>query len=142
MRKLAFDLGTKTCGFAITDSDCIIASGLENFRFEENNFQAVIKRVQLYLEQYKNDIDVFVLGYPLRKDNSKSERSIMVEEFKTLLEQNFSQKVILVNEHSSTIGAESILINAGYSRKKRKGVKDKLAAQLILEDYLTYYFKK
>ncbi|MBN0919464.1 Holliday junction resolvase RuvX [[Mycoplasma] gypis] len=141
MRKLALDLGTRTCGFAITDPDCIIATGLENFRFEENDFDQVILKIKNYQNQYKN-IDAIILGYPLRFNNQKSERTVMVEEFKEKIEKEIQLPVTLVNEHSSTIGAESILIDAGYSRKKRKGHKDKLAAQLILEDFLNYYFKK
>ncbi|QJG67021.1 Holliday junction resolvase RuvX [Mycoplasma phocoenae] len=141
MRKLSLDLGTRTCGFAITDSDCILATGLDNYRFEENNFSKVVEQVKFYIEKYK-DIDTLVLGHPLRSNNTKSERTLMVEEFKIILENEFKLPVVLVNEHSSTKAAEDILIQVGYTRKKRKGVKDKLAAQLILEDYLNYYLKK
>ncbi|MBU4690773.1 Holliday junction resolvase RuvX [Mycoplasma zalophi] len=141
MRKLALDLGTRTCGFAITDDNNIIVTGLENFRFEENNFQAVIEKINDYIKQYKT-IDTLVLGHPLRSNGTKSERTEMVENFKKILEDQFNLNVVLVNEHGSTIAAESILIEAGFKRKKRKGVKDKLAAQLILEDYLNYHFKK
>ncbi|MCU4117117.1 Holliday junction resolvase RuvX [Mycoplasma zalophi] len=141
MRKLALDLGTRTCGFAITDDDNIIVTGLENFRFEENNFQAVINKITEYIKQYKT-IDTLVLGHPLRSNGTKSERTEMVENFKKVLEDQFNLDVVLVNEYGSTIAAESILIEAGFKRKKRKGVKDKLAAQLILEDYLNYHFKK
>ncbi|TNK96709.1 Holliday junction resolvase RuvX, partial [Mycoplasmopsis pullorum] len=34
----------------------------------------------------------------------------------------------------------SVLIEAGMTRQKRKLHKDKLAAVLILEDFLNYYF--
>ncbi|QJR44049.1 Holliday junction resolvase RuvX [Mycoplasma miroungirhinis] len=141
MRKLALDLGTRTCGFAITDDDNIIVTGLENFRFKENNFQAVIAKINEYLIQYKN-IDTLILGHPLRSNGTKSERTEMVENFQKMLENKFHLDVVLVNEYGSTIAAENILIEAGFKRKKRKGVKDKLAAQLILEDYLNYHFKK
>lgn len=42
MRKLALDLGTKSCGFAISDLLGIIASGLDNFIYEENDFIVVL----------------------------------------------------------------------------------------------------
>ncbi|AWX69709.1 Holliday junction resolvase RuvX [[Mycoplasma] anseris] len=138
MRKICLDLGTKTCGFAISDPLGIIATGLENFRFEENNFLRVIEKLKDYINSnnYKNNIDGIVLGYPLRMDLSKSERTLMVEQFKLLLEKHFDLPIYLQDERQSTRNAEEILINAGWTRKKRKTKKDSLAAQLILEDFL------
>ncbi|WP_373436186.1 Holliday junction resolvase RuvX [Metamycoplasma equirhinis] len=138
MRKLALDLGTKTCGFAISDINCIISSGLENFDFEENHFVEVLKRINWYLYQseYKNEIDAIVIGYPLRMDLSKSKRTYMVERFAKRIEEAFTISVIFQDERQSTINAEEILLGAGYNSKKRKTKKDLLAAQLILEDFL------
>lgn len=143
MRKLALDLGTRTCGFAISDEMCIIASPLDNFRFFEKDFQAVYYKVLEYLNYYKN-IDKIILGYPLRSNGSKSERTLMVEEFKNNLEiflknNKQNQQIVLINEYGSTIKAEEIMINAGITRQKRKNHKDKLAAVIILEDFLNYY---
>lgn len=143
MRKLALDLGTRTCGFAISDEMCIIASPLDNFRFFEKDFQAVYYKVLEYLNYYKN-IDKIILGYPLRSNGSKSERTLMVEEFKNNLEiflknNKQNQQIVLINEYGSTIKAEEIMINAGITRQKRKKHKDKLAAVIILEDFLNYY---
>lgn len=140
MRKLALDLGTRTCGFAISDELAIIASPLENFRFEENDFNSVIHKTLAYINDYKN-IDEIILGLPLRSNGSKSERTIMVEEFKSILESNLVKnsiniKIKLINEYGSTKDAESVMIQAGLSRKKRKNHKDKLAAAIILERYL------
>ncbi|MGX9364233.1 Holliday junction resolvase RuvX [Mycoplasma sp. 527] len=138
MRKLAMDLGSKTCGFAISDINNIIASGLETLYFEEWHFIDVIRRVKywLYESQYKNEIDTIILGYPTRMDFSRSPRTIMVEKFKQRLQDNVEINVVLQDERESTIFAENILYNAGYNGKKRKNKKDSLAAQIILEDYL------
>ena len=46
MRKLALDLGIKTSGFAISDSNCIIAKGLENYYFTTKKFSEVINRIK------------------------------------------------------------------------------------------------
>ena len=43
MRKLCLDLGTKTCGFAISDELGIISTGLENFFFKERFLKLLIK---------------------------------------------------------------------------------------------------
>ena len=144
MRKLALDLGIKTCGFAISDFNCIIAKGLENYNFPTKKFSEVINRIKWYIydSEYKNEIDEIILGYPLRMDLSKSERTIMVENFQKMLQREVDLKITFQDERQSTINAEEILKLANYSKTRRKTKKDSLAAQLILEDYLRKYYEK
>lgn len=144
MRKLALDLGIKTCGFAISDFNCIIAKGLENYYFTTKKFSEVINRIKWYIydSEYKNEIDEIILGYPLRMDLSKSERTIMVENFRKMLQREVDLKITFQDERQSTINAEEILKLANYSKNRRKTKKDSLAAQLILEDYLRKYYEK
>lgn len=138
MRKLALDLGSKTCGFAISDLNNIIVTGLENFYFQEWHFIRVIEKINYYLyeSQYQKQIDAIVLGYPTRMDLSKSARTIMVEKFAQRLKTHFDLPVFFQDERQSTINAENILQQAGYNNRQRKAKKDSLAAQLILEDFL------
>lgn len=144
MRKLALDLGIKTCGFAISDFNCIIAKGLENYYFTTKKFSEVINKIKWYIydSEYKNEIDEIILGYPLRMDLSKSERTIMVENFRKMLQREVDLKITFQDERQSTINAEEILKLANYSKTRRKTKKDSLAAQLILEDYLRKYYEK
>ena len=144
MRKLALDLGIKTCGFAISDFNCIIAKGLENYYFTTKKFSEVINKIKWYIydSEYKNEIDEIILGYPLRMDLSRSERTIMVENFKKMLQKEVDLKITFQDERQSTINAEEILKLANYSKTRRKTKKDSLAAQLILEDYLRKYYEK
>jgi len=144
MRKLALDLGVKTCGFAISDFNCIIAKGLENYYFTAKKFSEVINKIKWYIydSEYKNEIDEIILGYPLRMDLSKSERTIMVENFQKMLQREVDLKITFQDERQSTINAEEILKLANYSKTRRKTKKDSLAAQLILEDYLRKYYEK
>lgn len=136
-RKLALDLGSKSCGFAISDALGITAQGLENYFYEENNWEQLLNRIEFHLLQYNYNVDTFVLGYPLMKSGSKSKTTLMVEEFKKILEKQFPNiSIIYIDERETTKQAENIMIEAGLSRKKRKKHKDKLAAQIILQDYL------
>ncbi|MBN4089205.1 Holliday junction resolvase RuvX [Mycoplasma enhydrae] len=138
MRKLALDLGSKTCGFAISDPNNIIASGLEVLRFEEWHFIEVIKRIDYYLNEseFSNQIDGIILGYPLKMDLKPSPRTKMVLKFYERLKAHFNIPIYLQDERETTIMAENILFEAGYDGKKRKTKKDSLSAQLILEDFL------
>ncbi|UVD81638.1 Holliday junction resolvase RuvX [Mycoplasma iguanae] len=134
-RILALDLGTKTCGFAITDELKVISQALDNFLFAENQFDEVIEEIKRYFSIYK--IEKIVLGYPTRMTGTKSERTFMVENFHEKLKNNFQVPIILIDERLSTKQANEIMRIGGLSQKRRKQKKDKMAAQIILENYLT-----
>lgn len=141
MRKLALDIGTKTCGFAITDESEIIASNLETLRYQEDQaLEKIIEYIKNLEAKYK--IDGLIIGYPIKLDGSKSPTTLFVEKVVAALKQNLNLPYLLINEQYSTKKAHQIMINAGLTRQKRKLHKDKMAAQLILEDYLEYYQNK
>ncbi|WP_322941620.1 Holliday junction resolvase RuvX [Mycoplasmopsis cynos] len=137
MRKLALDIGAASCGFAITDEQEIISSSLINLKFPENDFERIYEQIKIYLSEYK--IDGLVIGYPLKIDGSKSSTTLMVEEVTERIKEIFNLPILFVNEQYSTKKAHEVMISAGLSRKKRKDKKDKIAAQVILQDYLEYY---
>ncbi|CAM9093870.1 Holliday junction resolvase RuvX [Mycoplasma marinum] len=133
-RKIGLDLGSKSLGIALSDPLNFTAQGKENFRFEERDWDAAINKLKEYFDEY--DIDVIVLGYVTYISGDKSETTYMIEEFREVLEKNFNVPIIYIDEKNTTNKAHEIMIGANLSRKKRKKNKDKLAAQLILEDYL------
>ncbi|TQC54927.1 Holliday junction resolvase RuvX [Mycoplasmopsis cynos] len=137
MRKLALDIGAASCGFAITDEQEIISSSLINLKFPENDFERIYDQIKIYLSEYK--IDGLVIGYPLKIDGSKSSTTLMVEEVTERIKEIFNLPILFVNEQYSTKKAHEVMISAGLSRQKRKDKKDKIAAQVILQDYLEYY---
>ncbi|MCK5867498.1 MAG: Holliday junction resolvase RuvX [Mycoplasmataceae bacterium] len=134
MRKIGLDIGEKSCGIALSDEMNIIASGMENYMFETNNWIMLLNKVQQYIDKY--EIDVIVIGYPTLPSGDKSTTTLMIEEVEVLLKERFEQAIIRIDENMSTKKAQEILMSAGLNNKKRKGLKDQLAAQLILTDYL------
>ncbi|UWV92872.1 Holliday junction resolvase RuvX [Mycoplasmopsis cynos] len=137
MRKLALDIGAASCGFAITDEQEIISSSLINLKFPENDFERIYEQIKIYLSEYK--IDGLVIGYPLKIDGSKSSTTLMVEEVTERIKEIFNLPILFVNEQYSTKKAHEVMISAGLSRQKTQDKKDKIAAQVILQDYLEYY---
>lgn len=140
MRKLGLDIGSRSCGFAITDENEIISSALMNLKYQEGHFETVLNQIELYLKEYK--IDGFIIGYPLKISGEKSQTTLMVEEYSDLIKKRFNIPILFVNEQYSTKKAHDTLILSGMTRQKRKQNKDKLAAQIILQDYLDYYKHK
>jgi putative Holliday junction resolvase len=59
-----------------------------------------------------------------------------MREFQARLEQGVPVPVILWDERLTTKAAEDLLIAADVSRKKRKGVVDRIAASILLQSYL------
>lgn len=138
MRKLGLDLGTKTCGFAISDELGIIATGLENFHYEQELMNQVIDRINYWLNKYNNQISTLVLGYPTNVyDGSKNARTLYIESFYELLKSNFADlKIVYVDERFSTKIATQRLKECNLKAAKIKKIKDKMSAVVILETHL------
>lgn len=131
---IALDLGTKTCGIAVSDV-LGIAHGRENFRFVEGAYRQCLAHV--YEVMQGENIDEVALGYPLNMDGSAGERAQSAERFKKeLLEMMPNIQVSLVDERLTTVMANRRLLEADISRKKRHKVIDQQAAVVILESYL------
>lgn len=142
MRALGLDLGTKTMGIAISDSLKIIASGLENFEYRNNDLSICINKLKEVFNKYQNDIDTIVLGYPKRLNDQKSEMTLLVEKFYPMLQEAFKgMKIIYWDERNSTVNTTSMLkFGAGLKASKIKKIKDKMAAVYILQDWIDNHF--
>lgn len=132
MTYLGLDLGSKTCGVAISDRTGIIATSLEVIRYYD--YEDLFHQLELAVINRK--VDAFVLGNPKNLDNSLSKRSEITIEFKELLEERFHKEVFLQDERLSTVEAENLLISNDTKRKNRKKVIDKIAAAIILQAFL------
>ena len=132
MTYLGLDLGSKTCGIAISDRTGLIATSLEVIRY--NDYDELINKLNNIV--ISRNVDAFVLGNPKNLDGSLSKRSEITLEFKDLLLKEFNMEVIMQDERLSTVEAERMLISNNTKRKNRKQVIDKIAATIILQSYL------
>ena len=132
MTYLGLDLGSKTCGIAISDRTGLIATSLEVIRY--NDYDELINKLNNIV--ISRNVDAFVLGNPKNLDGSLSKRSEITLEFKDLLLKKFNMEVIMQDERLSTVEAERMLISNNTKRKNRKQVIDKIAATIILQSYL------
>ena len=132
---MGLDLGTVTCGIAMSDLLGMIATGLENYRFEQNDYETCANHVLDLVKQY--DVKTIVLGLPKHMKGDIGERAQASIDFKEmLLARKPDLNIVLVDERLTTKVAEQSLIFADVSRKKRKKVIDKMAAVNILQGYL------
>ena len=139
-RLMGLDYGSKTIGVAMTDPTGVIVSPLETItREKEGKLRASFRRITALAAEY--GVEMIVLGLPLNMDDSKGERALKTEAFKEELEHRLEAEqleipVVLWDERLSTAGADEILEEAEVAKNERKQYIDKIAAALILEDYL------
>lgn len=128
------DVGTKRIGVAMSDELGITAQGLETIIVEpgKNCFEEIKKIVREF------NIKEIVVGLPLNMNGTKGEKADEVIKFVEELKKNIENPIKLWDERLTTMEAERMLLKSDISRNKRKNVKDMLAAQLILQNYLTY----
>lgn len=131
---LGLDLGTKTIGVAISDSFGMMSHGLETYKFKENHFTEAATYICELAS--KHNVTKVILGYPKNMDNTIGERAKMCERFKSRLQKICDLEVILVDERMTTIMANNILSSGNVKGKNKKKFVDKIAAQIILQDYL------
>lgn len=132
MRYLGLDLGTKTLGISLSDKLGIVASFYDNISYTDvdkllNIINDIVK---------KENVSKIVLGLPKNMDNTCGWRSKETLEFKEKLEKITGIEVLLEDERLTTKLAESTLISANMSRKRRKKVIDGVSAVVILQSYL------
>lgn len=139
MRIMGLDVGSRTVGVAISDPLGFTAQGLEIIQIDEEKEQFGFERLTELVEQYK--VDKFVLGLPKNMNNTSGPRVEASKAYGEKIGQLFQIPVEYQDERLTTVAAERMLIEqADVSRSKRKKVIDKLAAQLILQNYLDRNF--
>ena len=134
MKILGLDLGTTTCGMAVSDPSEILATGVETFRFEASNFELALDYIKKFIDN--NKIELVVLGYPKNMDGSIGFQGQIVLDFKARLEIMSPIKIVLWDERLTTRMVTQAMISGDMSRKKRKENVDRLAATVILQSYL------
>ena len=131
-RILALDVGQKRIGVAVSDPLGITAQGAGVIT--RKNIEDDINEVKKYIDEYK--AESIVVGMPINMDGTKGESAKKVTEFVETVSSGLNIPVVTYDERLSTKESEKFLISSDVSRKKRKSVIDKIAAQLILESYL------
>ena len=132
MRIMALDVGSRTIGIACSDALLMTAQGIETIRRTslENDFN----RLRELISEY--EVHELVVGMPKNMNGTKGDRAEKTEEFVEKMKAVINLPVTFWDERLSTVMAERQLIAADVSRKKRKGVIDKMAAVVILQGYL------
>lgn len=132
MKYMGLDIGDRNIGIAISSG--IIAQGLCTYKRVEDN------RDIEYINNLIKEHSVFkvVVGLPKNMNGSigfQGEKVIkFCDDLKQVLQDGI--EVEFIDERLTTVLANNFMLEADMSRKKRKNIVDKIAAQIILQDYL------
>ncbi len=129
---MGLDIGSRTIGVAISDELGITAQGLKTIK--RRSMEEDLKEISLMITQF--EINKIVVGLPINMDGTIGKQAELVFQWIKAVKEKISLPVETWDERFSTVEASKVLLEADLSRKKRKGIIDKLAAVLILQGYL------
>jgi putative Holliday junction resolvase len=134
VRYLGLDVGDARIGVALSDDTATIASGLPTLQRTgpRKDVQAVARLVR------EHGASEVVVGLPLRLDGELGIQGQKVLSFMDALREAIDAPVVPWDERFTTALAQQALLEADVKRKARKGAVDKVAAILILQNYLDY----
>ena len=137
MRIMGLDFGSKTVGVAVSDPLLLTAQGIEIIRRkEENKLRRTLARIEELIREY--GVELIVLGLPKNMNDTEGERVAATKEFAEKLERRTALPVIFRDERLTTVAADRAMMEAGIRRENRKEHVDRIAAVLILQEYLDY----
>jgi putative Holliday junction resolvase len=131
-RILGIDYGSKRIGLAVTDPLQIFASPL--ITVSPGDFDNYIKD---FLKT--NEVDAFVIGYPVQMNNQPSTSVVYINPFIKKLKRTYPEKhIYLADERFTSQMALRSMIEGGVKKKDRKdkSMVDKISASIILQSFL------
>ena len=128
-RVLALDYGTKRIGVAISDALRITAGPLEVIPTEQ-----AIAHIKRLLDEYQPS--VIVVGLPIGLSGREGPAAVAARRFGELVAEEADVAVEFVDERFTTHTAEQAMLEGGAKRRDRRQKVDKVAAAVILRQYL------
>jgi putative pre-16S rRNA nuclease len=132
MRIAALDVGDARIGVAVSDELGITAQGIGVVR--RVGGRRDLEALATMLAPYGPDR--LVVGLPLNMSGSEGPQATRVRAFATRVADHLGIPLEFQDERLTTFAAEQALLEADVSRRRRKELVDKVAATIILQDYL------
>ncbi len=133
-RILAIDLGARRIGLAVSDPLEMTAQGLPTL--ERRNQQQVLAHLRTLVERYQ--VFLVLVGNPINMDGTESRQSEKARAFADDLERHLNLRTFLWDERLTTVEAQRVLDESGWQKNRRGEVVDRLAAVLLLQNFLDF----
>ncbi len=132
MKMLGIDYGQRRIGVAASDETGTLALPLEQVDAEP----LALACARIAVLARERGVERIIVGMPRNMDGTYGPAAESVRAFITELKKAVSLEIVSWDERLSTAQAERAMVEADYSRKRRRAQRDALAAQLILQNYL------
>jgi len=132
MRILAVDHGEKRIGLALSDPTASFASPLTVIK----HVSRLMDAAQVANIASENEVGLIVIGQSFDEEGNPNLAGRRAAKFAEALKEQTQIPVELFDESFSTQDARTTVIEMGFSRKKRAGHHDSLAAVMILKSYI------
>ena len=131
-RLLGLDIGERRIGVALSDPLGITAQRLTVIERQglAHDLSAIAELVTTH------QVEAVIVGLPLTMRGETGEQAKLVQALAEQLASRIPCPIRFIDERLTTVQSERALLETDTSRKRRKGLIDQLAAQLILQSYL------
>ena len=135
MRIMGLDFGDATCGVALSDELMLTAQPVETIRRKHaNKLRQTYARIEELV--LNNNVEKIVIGLPMTLSGEERDRAQLCREFAANVERRTGLETIMQDERLSTVEAHRVLDEAGLGYAEKAEVVDKIAAAIILQNYL------
>ena len=129
---LGLDVGSKRIGVAGCDRTGLIAAGL--LTIERQSFNHDVAQFQFIVQE--RQVQILVVGLPYTMNGSLGFQARQVQKFAQRLAKALQLPYEYVDERLTSFQAEQLLIAENFSPSRNKGLIDRKAAALILQQWL------
>lgn len=129
---LGLDIGSKRIGVAGCDRTGLVATGLATI--DNKSFVYVTEQLSQIVRQ--REATLLVVGLPYTMNGAVGAQARRVQKFTKRLAKALSMPVTYVDERLTSVEAEQQLQSERRSPKKNKGLIDRRAATIILQQWL------
>jgi putative pre-16S rRNA nuclease len=132
MRVMGLDVGDKNIGVAVSDELLLTAQVRPTIR--RKSLKSDLELIRSLAKE--NDVQEIVVGQPLNMDGTFSTQTRKVARFAEELRKVIDLPIVFWDERLTSFEAEQHLEQMGLNWRQRRGQVDKIAAVLILQNYL------
>jgi len=131
-RILGIDFGSVRVGLSLSDLTQTIAKPFDTLNYKD--LDDLLSQLKIVIDN--NQVYELVVGIPFNMKGQDTKQTLKVREFISFLKKNISIKIRLIDERLSSIEAEKVMHAMNIKTGHNKGKIDKIAASVILQEYL------
>jgi putative Holliday junction resolvase len=132
-RALGLDLGSKRIGVAVSDRTGTIASPLQVLQRSGSPRRDHLAIAELVIEE---EAEIVVVGLPLNMSGSSGPAAKAAISEAAALATVVSVPVVTFDERRTTVTADQAMIEANMRAQARRRIVDKIAAAVMLQNWL------